>query len=829
MRQHCRLSPGVFFALAAALLCVSLSPLAADEPGSKEAAHGSIAPGQRVPLELLDKPPSLTPDQLRAREESLNEVDLPAPPLRVEPGSVVAPPNVRATSPGSRIAVFGTARPLTGPVQAHDAPPGAASTFTLYRTTAQGPYATSTSTIAETHGANAGSVAFMSGNWFASYSSNNGASFSFVNPYTQFPSVDGGFCCDQSVIYDRGHGQMIWQLQYLYSGSTQKGSYRTAFAPAASVASAGWCYYTWSPSDFALGSGLWLDYPHVALSNNYVWYTANVYNASNQWQRTVIWRIPLAAASTCSQVTFDYYVSSDHFNFTPTQGATTTMYWASHNSTSSIRIYRWDEGAGSLFWDDVTISTWPRTLPYSCPGGDSLNWCGRSPNDGRVQTGWVAGGVIGFMWNASQGGAFPLPHVRVARFNASTRALIDEPTLWHSSFTWQYPAIGVNDRGHIAGSVYYGTSTGYPAMAALIADDYSAPTPPWENYTIVTSDKGASSWGDWYSTRPHGTAGNTWTTTGQARLANGDVQAWYVWFGRERDAPVPTVSSPSSGSIAATTATLGGNVTSDGGTTILERGVVYAPTATNSDPIIGGPGVIKATTGGTTGLFGVGVSALTASTNYSFKAFATNTSGTGYTSPASTFTTSVLAGPAALTATATATTQVNLVWTSVAGAAFYEVARNSGGGYVTVGTPGVAAFTDNGVSAGNAYVYRVRAFDGGGNPSSYSPIDLATTIFFTNDPANPGSTLVRGLHITELRNAVNAVRATAGLSAASFTDSIFAGVTLVRALHVNELRTALNQARTALGLSTLSYTDSLVSGATAVKAIHIQELRDGVR
>ena len=36
---------------------------------------------------------------------------------------------------------------------------------------------------------------------------------------------------------------MIWQLQYNYSAATQKNTYRIAFAPAASVASSGWCYY----------------------------------------------------------------------------------------------------------------------------------------------------------------------------------------------------------------------------------------------------------------------------------------------------------------------------------------------------------------------------------------------------------------------------------------------------------------------------------------------------------------------------------------------------------------------------------------------------------
>src|SRR5262249_45702635 len=85
-------------------------------------------------------------------------------------------------------------------------------------------------------------------------------------------------------------------------------------------------------------------------------------------------------------------------------------------------------------------------------------------------------------------------------------------------------------------------------------------------------------------------------------------------------------------------ATLGGNVTSDGGLTISERGVVYAPTSTNSNPLIGGSGVTKVTTTGTTGVFTVPVSGLTGTTGYSYKAYATNSSGTSYTSFA-TFTT----------------------------------------------------------------------------------------------------------------------------------------------------------------------------------------------
>src|SRR5262249_15632748 len=98
----------------------------------------------------------------------------------------------------------------------------------------------------------------------------------------------------------------------------------------------------------------------------------------------------------------------------------------------------------------------------------------------------------------------------------------------------------------------------------------------------------------------------------------------------------PTVTTLTQTAITSSAATLGGNVTSDGGAAITERGVVYS--STNSDPLIGGSGVLKATTTGTTGVFTVAVSSLTQATGYSYKAYATNSVNTTYTS-VDTFTT----------------------------------------------------------------------------------------------------------------------------------------------------------------------------------------------
>ena len=95
---------------------------------------------------------------------------------------------------------------------------------------------------------------------------------------------------------------------------------------------------------------------------------------------------------------------------------------------------------------------------------------------------------------------------------------------------------------------------------------------------------------------------------------------------------LPTVSSPTDTNITATSATLGGDVTSNGGTAITDRGIVYALTSANANPTIGGAGSTQVSAGGTTGVFTTNVTGLTASSSYSFVAYVTNANGTTYSS-----------------------------------------------------------------------------------------------------------------------------------------------------------------------------------------------------
>lgn len=192
--------------------------------------------------------------------------------------------------------------------------------------------------------------------------------------------------------------------------------------------------------------------------------------------------------------------------------------------------------------------------------------------------------------------------------------------------------------------------------------------------------------------------------------------------------------------------------------------------------------------------------------------------------------TTSLGAPTNLVATAATSTSVNLSWTGVAGAATYELERSANTvAYVPIGTPAGTVFTDLTAGANTSYLYRVRARDAGANTGPYSSTDLATTVIFTDDPANSGSTLVKGVHVTELRTAVNATRVLAQLSAATFTDTITA-LLQIKKIHLDELRTNLDASRAALGRSAIGYTDPLITAAsTTVKAAHLNELRNGVK
>ena len=117
----------------------------------------------------------------------------------------------------------------------------------------------------------------------------------------------------------------------------------------------------------------------------------------------------------------------------------------------------------------------------------------------------------------------------------------------------------------------------------------------------------------------------------------GVLNDWRPWDGIEEWATltvkntvsVPTVTTAAASSVGTGSATLGGNVTSAGGLTVLDRGVVYS-TTDDTDPEVWESGITKDGNGSGTGAFSESIGSLSMSTTYYYRAYATNSAGTGY-------------------------------------------------------------------------------------------------------------------------------------------------------------------------------------------------------
>ena len=197
---------------------------------------------------------------------------------------------------------------------------------------------------------------------------------------------------------------------------------------------------------------------------------------------------------------------------------------------------------------------------------------------------------------------------------------------------------------------------------------------------------------------------------------------------------------------------------------------------------------------------------------------------TAYLNPAPFF----IDAPTSLTVTAASNSSVSLSWTAPAGFVdHYQVERSQtiSGPFLFVANSATTSFNDTTVSSAHAYLYRVRAAGSGGVVSGPSNMALCTAVSFEFSALT--NQLIKAQHFYDVRMAVNAVRAAANLSAATWNHSSLGGL-VVEANDVQELRNKLDEALTALSITVTAYQDpTLSTGAngTLIKAIHLEQLQ----
>jgi YD repeat-containing protein len=184
------------------------------------------------------------------------------------------------------------------------------------------------------------------------------------------------------------------------------------------------------------------------------------------------------------------------------------------------------------------------------------------------------------------------------------------------------------------------------------------------------------------------------------------------------------------------------------------------------------------------------------------------------------------------------TLTVSVQWSAVPFADWYQVERATRlvpgdwqpvSGHVTSPWPNPLAATADPVT----YLYRVRAgvTSGGVDATSVpSPIDYATvaTTLFTDEPLAAGVTLIKGIHIGELRHAIDAVRRATGTLGSAWS-SYGAATGPVTASDNITARQRLDEATVILVGHGVFYTGEVPAANGRIWALQLQQIRDGVR
>ena len=217
------------------------------------------------------------------------------------------------------------------------------------------------------------------------------------------------------------------------------------------------------------------------------------------------------------------------------------------------------------------------------------------------------------------------------------------------------------------------------------------------------------------------TAGTTYYVRAYATNSSGTAYGSEMSFTTAQNISAPTVTTSPVTNIQQTTATSGGNVTSDGGATVTQRGICWStshnPTTSNS----------HVTSGTGTGSFTCNMTGLTAGTTYYVRAYAINSAGTAYGSEMSFTTQAAVTVPTVTTAQVTNIQQTTATGggnvTATGGATVtargicWSTSHNptTSNSHTSNGT-GTGSFTSNmtGLTAGTTYYVRAYATNSAG-------------------------------------------------------------------------------------------------------------------
>jgi len=490
------------------------------------------------------------------------------------------------------------------------------------------------------------------------------------------------------------------------------------------------CPYNVTNISAASGSG-----PYTLTCTTGLGSTSNIYVIGNQ--HAVYIAAPTVTSTVAASSITNTTASSGGETITGSSITSKGVVWNTSTAPTVALSTKTDEGTGSADFTSSVTSLSPETLYYF-----------RAYVTNAAGTGYGDEKTFRTLSNPATAQA------------SSLTATANSPS--NIDLTWNaatFPSSGATNKGYVLlratspNSPSLGNSNGAAPSAGANTTIVSSAIA--EGATSISNSGLASSTQYNYLLIPYTWNGMNAITynylTASAPTANATTQS---------GATPPVLTTSAVSSVLSSTATLNGEITSDGGASVSARGFVYS--TSDNTPTIGEGGVTDQASGTGTGTFNSSVSSLSPNTTYYYQAYATNTSGTSYGGVIS-FTTlkaEPSAQPTSLVFSSVTTTSFNTAFTAATGSPDgYLVIRSTSsslsadpvdgtnytaGNSLGVGTVVSVGITISGISnsslsAGNTYYTYVFAYNNSGSNIDYrttSPLS-ASAITLTDAPATP--------------------------------------------------------------------------------------------
>ena len=377
-------------------------------------------------------------------------------------------------------------------------------------------------------------------------------------------------------MYDKKDNLIFWLQQY-NSGAGASGTNRerVAWASPESLKANpnAWTYVDLTQQLFNSGGGL--DYPDVALSNNFVWVSVDGTDKNSKNAGLIVTRLSLSdITGGASSVNLSYFSPNESTDQTHAHGSHLAQnssdgaYWAGGTDSSDMEVFHWPDSSGNITTNTTSINNWcVGASDYANLPPDSMQWpdtghlggAGNIVGVTRVLGTGGAHGQVWFGWGAGADGSDcsqtgrTKPFVKIVQVDDATLNSVGEYHIWNSAYAFSYPALNTDPSGSIGVSVAFAGPSNYPSSTVGYIGDFvvyyvEASTVSLKFYIFATgANKGSftftnpgdgslvsdssgnpivfTRYGDYFSVRNSGSDGTLFSNQGYAVSLNDSTKS----------------------------------------------------------------------------------------------------------------------------------------------------------------------------------------------------------------------------------------------------------------------------------------------------------------